>query len=674
MSWESFRQGIASALKSCGKDTAQVRQIHASIVAHDAHLLQRDTFLANHLIDAYGKCSSSSTALDCAVGVFRAIHHPNLFSWNAIVGAHAQIGHLDQGYSLVLKMPQWHPNPCAMMIRALGLRLRVAEARELFDLVPERDRFIWNVMVSAYAQRGDMNEAMKLFLRMDGRDVITWTTVIRGFALLGVFHEAEALFARIPAATAVSWNTMIVMNAERGDAVQSKRLFDRMPEPTIVSRTAMLGVYAQAGRIDEAEVLFSAMPEESRDTVSWTTMLQALALHGELDRAKEVFDRMPCRDAVAWTTMLAAFSQSAGNSDVKSAGALFHRMPQRDVVAGNAMLAAYAHGGLVDQALELFHSSLHAADRNLVTWTTLVAGFAHSGHGELALELFQEMILDGSAMPDEIIFLSVLGACGHVGLVKIARSFFLAMVADHGISPILEHYCCMIDIMARTGKLGDAEELANSMPFLPNDLVWASLIAACRNQQDLELGTRIATQAIEQSPGNYTAYVLLANLHSKAGRFEESAKIRKLMAEKGLTKQPGASTIRIDGRVYRFVAGDLSQHPDREEVLAAVDRICRLLGKHGGHSPEIAEVMHDVAEGDKVRILSHHSERLAMALGVARTSPGAPLTIVKNLRVCSDCHSTIKLASKALGRRISVRDASRFHHFSDGKCSCQDYW
>lgn len=69
-----------------------------------------------------------------------------------------------------------------------------------------------------------------------------------------------------------------------------------------------------------------------------------------------------------------------------------------------------------------------------------------------------------------------------------------------------------------------------------------------------------------------------------------------------------------------------------------------------------------------------HSERLAIAFGLLSTPAGSLIRITKNLRVCVDCHNVTKLISKMVRRELIVRDANRFHHFVNGKCSCNDYW
>jgi hypothetical protein len=71
---------------------------------------------------------------------------------------------------------------------------------------------------------------------------------------------------------------------------------------------------------------------------------------------------------------------------------------------------------------------------------------------------------------------------------------------------------------------------------------------------------------------------------------------------------------------------------------------------------------------------TYHSEKLAIAFGLAKTPEGTSLRIVKNLRVCRDCHEFTKFVSRAFNRDIIVRDRLRFHHFKGGLCSCRDYW
>ncbi|CAI0475202.1 unnamed protein product [Linum tenue] len=84
--------------------------------------------------------------------------------------------------------------------------------------------------------------------------------------------------------------------------------------------------------------------------------------------------------------------------------------------------------------------------------------------------------------------------------------------------------------------------------------------------------------------------------------------------------------------------------------------------------------LHDVEDEQKEEMLWCHSERLAIGFALISSVEGSGITVMKNLRVCGDCHEVIKLISGVVGREIVVRDSGRFHHFKNGVCSCSDYW
>ncbi|KAL6636857.1 hypothetical protein ACP70R_024429 [Stipagrostis hirtigluma subsp. patula] len=114
----------------------------------------------------------------------------------------------------------------------------------------------------------------------------------------------------------------------------------------------------------------------------------------------------------------------------------------------------------------------------------------------------------------------------------------------------------------------------------------------------------------------------------------------------------------------------------REKRRAAYEKVVELHEqiRAAGYVPDTRYVLHDIDEGAKARALMYHSERLAIAFGLVSTPPGTPLRVMKNLRICGDCHNAVKLIAKVTGREIVVRDNKRFHHFKDGVCSCGDYW
>jgi pentatricopeptide repeat protein len=309
--------------------------------------------------------------------------------------------------------------------------------------------------------------------------------------------------------------------------------------------------------------------------------------------------------------------------------------------------------------------------RNVVSWTAIIAGYGKHGHGKEAVQLFERMQEMGIKV-DHITLLAVLFACSHAGLVDEGCHYFHSMSREHCISPKAEHYGCMIDLLGRAGRLNEAYDFMMKMPLEPNSAMWGSLLGACINHVDTKLGRIVAEHLFELDPQNAGNYVALSNLYAAAAKWEEASEVRKMMKERGIVKEPGRSWIVVNKRVHEFVVRD-RWHPHMEEIYAAWGSLVAKM-KEAGYVPDTNSVWHDVEEEQKKSILYYHSEKLAIVFGLISIPYRMPIRIVKNLRVCGDCHTATKFISKIVDREIIVRDASRFHHFKDGVCSCGDYW
>jgi hypothetical protein len=166
--------------------------------------------------------------------------------------------------------------------------------------------------------------------------------------------------------------------------------------------------------------------------------------------------------------------------------------------------------------------------------------------------------------------------------------------------------------------------------------------------------------------------VLLSNIYAAAGKWKERDEVRKFMDSKKVKKETGCSWIQIKNKVHSFIASDRS-HPLTDQIYAKLKAMTARL-KREGYCPNTSFVLHDMEQEQKEAMLFMHSERLALAFGLIATPRGTPLQIVKNLRVCGDCHTVMKMVSAVEDREIIMRDCSRFHHFKSGVCSCGDFW
>lgn len=230
----------------------------------------------------------------------------------------------------------------------------------------------------------------------------------------------------------------------------------------------------------------------------------------------------------------------------------------------------------------------------------------------------------------------------------------------------------MVDLFSRAGLLQEARQLIDDMPMPANAVVWGALLGGCKIHRDAELAEHVLKQLILLEPWNSGNYVMLSNIYSNSGRWEDAAKLRLDMKAKGVEKVPAYSWVEFDGKVHEFRVGNKS-HPLMDQIYKKLDELGMEI-KAMGYRPTTDVVMFDVEDEEKEHTLVHHSEKLAIAFCLLTTRPGEAIRVTKNLRVCTDCHTVIKLISRITHREIIVRDNNRFHCFRDGCCSCNDYW
>ncbi|KAL0414473.1 UNVERIFIED_CONTAM: Pentatricopeptide repeat-containing protein [Sesamum radiatum] len=335
---------------------------------------------------------------------------------------------------------------------------------------------------------------------------------------------------------------------------------------------------------------------------------------------------------------------------------------------GTALISLYANSGCLRFAWQLFYQLPH---RDTFCFNAMIRGLAVHGLGHQALDLFETMKEEGF-VPDDVTILAVMCACSHVGLVDEGRKYFESMTSVYGLEPKLEHYCCLVDLLGRGGLVKEAEERVFTMPMKPNAVLWRSLLGAARVHGNLEIGEVALRKLIELEPETSGNYVLLSNMYACMNRWDDVKRVRQLMKDYGIDKTPGSSLVEVDGSMHEFLIGDRS-HPLAEGIYLKLEEMNIKLQEYG-HRPRTREVLFDIEEEDKEDALSYHSERLAIAFALIACDSCAPIRIIKNLRVCVDCHSSTKLLSLIYKREIVVRDRTRFHHFNSGTCSCLDYW
>lgn len=464
---------------------------------------------------------------------------------------------------------------------------------------------------------------------------------------------------------------LIFMYAELGCLHPCHRVFGEIVEPDLVCQTAMVSACARCGDVGFARELFDEMPQ--RDPIAWNAMIAGYAQCGKSREALNLFHLMQMEgvrvNEVSMVSVLSACSHLGALDQGRWAHAYIERNKLRmTVTLGTALIDMYAKCGNMNKAMEVFWGM---KEKNVYTWSSALGGLAMNGFGEKCLELFSFMNKEG-VHPNEVTFVSVLRGCTVAGLVEEGRQHFDSMKKLYGIEPQLEHYGCIVDLYGRAGRLDEALNFINSMPMKPHAGAWGALLNASRMYKNMEIGELASRKIVELEAKNHGAYVLLSNIYADSKLWDGVSNVRRTMKAKGVRKLPGCSVLEVDGEVHEFLVGDKS-HPRYDEIEAMLGEISRRL-KLAGYVANTNPVLFDIEEEEKEDALCKHSEKVAIAFGLISLKEGVPIRIVKNLRVCWDCHDVTKMISKLFNREIIVRDRNRFHHFQDGECSCKGYW
>ncbi|KAL4185397.1 hypothetical protein AMTRI_Chr10g5740 [Amborella trichopoda] len=654
--------------------TKEFNQIHTPFVK--TGLIKQD-HVSTKLFSLYLTLHSDN--LDHARRLFDQIQEPKSFAWNSILKAYIN-NHRSHEALVLYHNCLFHgvsPNKFTLpiVIKGCGRLSASEEGRQVHGHVLKMgfgfDIHTQSSLVDMYSKCGEICFAKKVFDRMVERDLISWNSMIAAFAKCGEMERAHKLFKEMPRKDVFSWTTLINGYAKIGSMTIAKALFDEIPEKNVVSWNTIISGYLKYGQIDSAFHLFNCMPE--RSLVSWNLMISGLEHSGHPKKALEVFDEMlkvrVRPNAATIVSALSAVSELALLNKGKWIHSYMDRLGfQISAVLATSLIEMYSKCGSIEIALEVFRS---LPERRVGHWTAIIIGLAMHGLANHALKLFKEMRSVG-LRPHALTFLGVLNACSHAGMVHEGRLYFEVMSHEYGIIPTIQHYGCMVDMLSRSGHLEEAKDVIERMPLQANEVIWMTLLSGCRKHGNIEIGEYAAKCVVELDPNATGCYVLLSNIYAAAGRWDDMAKVRETMRWRGVRKDPGRSLIDHGGVIHEFIVGDRS-HPQTEEIYLKLDEMHERL-KSIGYEPDKTQVLLHIEDSEKEVALSYHSEKLAIAFGLINLERGMPIRIVKNLRVCPDCHSATKLLSITYGCDIIVRDNSRFHHFKNGSCSCMDYW
>lgn len=673
---------VASLLSACASVGAgyKGKQLHSYVIKTG---MSSDLIIEGSLLDLYVKCFDIETAHE----YFLTTETENVVLWNVMLVAYGQLGNLSESYWIFLQMqieglmPNQYTYPSILRTCTslgaldLGEQIHTQVIKSGFQF----NVYVCSVLIDMYAKHGELDTARGILQRLREEDVVSWTAMIAGYTQHDLFAEALKLFQEMEnqgiRSDNIGFSSAISACAgihalNQGQQIHAQSYISGYSEDLSIGN-ALVSLYARCGRAQDAYLAFEKI--DAKDNISWNALISGFAQSGHCEEALQVFSQMNQAGVEAnLFTFGSAVSATANTANIKQ-GKQIHAMMIKtgydsETEASNVLITLYSKCGSIEDAKREFSEM---PEKNVVSWNAMITGYSQHGYGSEAVSLFEEMKQLG-LMPNHVTFVGVLSACSHVGLVNEGLSYFRSMSKEHGLVPKPEHYVCVVDLLGRAALLCCAKEFIEEMPIEPDAMIWRTLLSACTVHKNIEIGEFAARHLLELEPEDSATYVLLSNMYAVSGKWDYRDRTRQMMKDRGVKKEPGRSWIEVKNSIHAFFVGD-RLHPLAEQIYEYIDDLNERAGEIG-YVQDRYNLLNDVEQEQKDPTAYIHSEKLAVAFGLLSLTNTMPIRVIKNLRVCNDCHNWIKFVSKISNRAIVVRDAYRFHHFEGGVCSCKDYW
>ncbi|CAN7061804.1 unnamed protein product [Brassica rapa subsp. trilocularis] len=544
-------------LKKC-VSANQIREIQAQMLSNSVY---KPNFLIPKAVEL-GDFNYASS-------LFSATEQPNHYSYNFMIRGLTNTWR-DHGAALSLyrrmKYSDLKPDNFTynFVFVACGNLPEIGVGRSvhssLFKVGLERDEHVNHSLITMYAKCGYVDSARKVFDEITERDMVSWNSMISGYLLAGCAKDAVGLFRKMEeeGVEPDEWTLVSVLGAcgHLGD-LKTGRLLEEIAVRRKIGLSTFLGsklisMYGKCGELDEARRVFNQMV--NKDRVAWNAMITVYSQNGRSSEAIKLFREMEgsrvSPDAVTFSTVLSA----CGSVGALELGKRIETYAletglQHNIYVATGLVDMYGKCGSIEEALRVFEAM---PVKNEATWNAMISAYAHHGQAQGALSLFDRM----SVPPSDVTFVGVLSACVHAGLVDQGRRYFHEMSSTFGLVPKIEHYTNAIDLLSRAGMLEEAWELMEKFPGKPDEIMLGAILGACQKRRDVVVGGKAMGMLMEMEEAkNAGNYVISSKVYAEMKMWDECAKTRALMRERGVVKTPGCSWIEMDGELMEFNAG-----------------------------------------------------------------------------------------------------------------------
>ncbi|CDP05212.1 unnamed protein product [Coffea canephora] len=554
-----LQQKVANQLQVC--TFRQLKQIHAIIVTSSLHQNPQIRLKFLRRSTEFGDMDYPSLIFSQMGGFLIK----DITLWNAMIRGYAYNGPQRDSISMFDEMPHrglkpnkfTYPyvlNSCTRLgLFRLGQKVHCQIIKTGFQLVLSAAHALFSFYADTcdssdmgFPKKEMLNNARRTLYGICGVPVELCNRFISGCVKFGDVKCAREFFDQMSERDVVSWNSMISGYAKAGDVANARGLFMQMPEKNVVSWTTMIKAYAAAGDLQTARKIFEMMPE--KNLISWNCMISSYAQNKQFQDALRLFEHMRNQGVAADGFTFVSALSACSHLNALDSGRMVHSCitdwGNAAVIVGTALVEMYANCGDIDKAFTIFFKT---GNKDVFCFNVMIKSLAVHGRVEDAVKIFY-LMQERGLKPNDFTFTSVLFACSHGGFVEEGQNIFHSMDRQFRVSPKLEHYGCLVDLLCRRGQLEEALVLLKEMPFKPDVAIWGALLGGCKLRGDLKLAESITSRNADKlEPNESGVYVTVSNIHASAGQWLKAFNAREKMEEQNMWKTTGISNLVING-------------------------------------------------------------------------------------------------------------------------------
>ncbi|KAJ0981981.1 hypothetical protein J5N97_010236 [Dioscorea zingiberensis] len=579
---------FSGSVVACAKlDSVGVgRGIHAQVIVSG---FESDIYVRTALVDMYSKFGDAGSA----VSVFRQCPVEDAVMINSMVSGYVSFGSYEEALRLfgeVRRSTAFKPTEssfgglikaCSELGKEVGEQLHGVILKTGFD----SDCFVGTSLVDMYGKFGDVYCMKMVFECVICIDIALYNAMIVGCSkngfddiAIGYFCElrSQGLFPNECTFSSLLKACGVLRSFDLGRMTHGLVEKSSFRQDLVVN-TALIDMYMKCGKVEDACTVFDRMYH--KNTVSYNAMIYGHGQNENFLEAVSLFSEMNRRQLdIHHVTFVVLMGSCLGHEWCVYVHAIKYGFGS-DLMVKSALLDTLIRRGTTNEALDLFGKM---KIRNVVSWTTIISGMTLLGLHLEALTFFRTM-MSSSITPNSFTFSAALKASGSLpsleqgrcihgcsmklgimdeftnsalldircGLVQNGAQLFELMSSKHGISPLIEHYVCMVDMFGRAGMLDRAKHFIMEMPFPADALVWTIFLASCKLHGNVELAQLAKDHVLRIRDEDNPTLVLMSGLYSEAGKWADAEKARNGIQSRGKGKEPGLSWIQISEEALR---------------------------------------------------------------------------------------------------------------------------